>query len=242
MCNRYLSPNADTIARLWQVNARTPIPWWDEAEVFPRAPGLFIRGDADGQRTLAIGTWGLIPDFARTAQLRFQTNNARSEELSNKPSYRKPWLRGQRCLIPAVHFDEPCWETGRNVWWRFRRADGQPWALAGLWNVWTDPATGELVNSYTMLTINADAHPLMNRMHKPDPHFGPHDQDKRSVIPIEAADVDQWLFGSREEAAKLMRLAPVEIFKAAPAVLDGLGPVTGQGGRHSGDDRQLSLL
>ncbi len=41
--------------------------------------------------------------------------------------------------------------------------------LAGLWNTWTDRATGEVHGSYTMSTIDADAHPLITRMHKPDP-------------------------------------------------------------------------
>jgi hypothetical protein len=41
-----------------------------------------------------------------------------------------------------------------------------------------------------MLTLNADAHPIMKRMHKPDPKLGPDQQDKRSVIAIESADVD----------------------------------------------------
>jgi len=71
--------------------------------------------------------------------------------------------------------------------------------------------------SYTVLTINADAHPLMNRMHKPDPKVGPTEQDKRSVIPIEAGDVDAWLAGTMEQAQALLRLAPVEVFAAAPA-------------------------
>lgn len=241
MCNRYLSPDQGTIAGLWHVDGRTPPAWWMGADVFPRAPGPFIRAKADGQRELAIGIWGLIPDFARAVPLRFQTNNARSEELAEKPSYRTPWLRGQRCLIPAVHFDEPCWETGRNVWWRFRRADGLPWGLAGLWNTWADPHTGELIDSYTMLTINADAHPLMRRMHRPDPRFGPDEQDKRSVIPIEAADVEQWLFGSHDEAAALMKLAPADLFMAGPAAFDEPGRTNGQGNDDDGQP-QLSLL
>jgi putative SOS response-associated peptidase YedK len=102
------------------------------------------------------------------------------------------------------------------VWWSFRRADGQPWGLAGLWNTWTDPATGEVVESYTMLTLNADAHPLMRRMHKPDPQLGPDQQDKRSVIPIELENVDAWLFGSAAQATQLLKLAPAEVFSASP--------------------------
>jgi putative SOS response-associated peptidase YedK len=84
--------------------------------------------------------------------------------------------------------------------------------LAGLWNTWTDKATGEIVESYTMLTINADHHPLMSRMHKPDPKLPPDQQDKRSVVPIEFADVEQWLCGSNEAAASLVRVPPVEVF------------------------------
>ena len=158
----------------------------------------------------------MIPWFAKERTLKYSTNNARAEELAEKASYKMPWARGQRCIIPAWSFDEPCWETGRNVWWRFRRADGAPWALAGLWNQWHDKSTGELVESYTMLTINADSHPLMSRMHKPDPKLPADQQDKRSVIPIEQQDVDQWLAGTQKEASELLRLAPVSVFAAAP--------------------------
>lgn len=69
-----------------------------------------------------------------------------------------------------------------------------------------------------MLTINADAHPLMNRMHRPDPKRPPNMQDKRSVIPIALEDVDAWLSAPREQAAGLMRLTPPEGFEASPAV------------------------
>ena len=67
-----------------------------------------------------------------------------------------------------------------------------------------------------MLTINADQHPLMSRMHKPDPKLPVGSQDKRSVIPIELADVDQWLEGSLKDAQVLLRLDPVEVFATAP--------------------------
>jgi len=171
-------------------------------------------GYVDQTREVVAGQWGLIPWFAKEARLSYSTNNARSEELANKASFKQPWARGQRCIIPALSFDEPCWETGRNVWWRFSRADGQPWGLAGLWNVWIDRNTGEVHESYTMLTINADDHPLMRRMHKADPSRPPDQQDKRGVIAIELADVDCWLCGTLAEAGALLRMAPVEVLQA----------------------------
>lgn len=204
---------------MWRVGRQDPNRWWD-AEVFPRGTGAFVRRSQDDtgySRELVAGQWGLIPWFAKEPRLKFPTNNARSEELSQKASYKHPWARGQRCIIPAATFDEPNWETGKNVWWRFARADGDPWGLAGLWNVWIDPATGEVHESYTMLTINADEHPLMSRMHKPDPKLPADKQDKRSVIPIELADVDQWLAGTLAEASQLLRVAPIEVFSAGPA-------------------------
>ncbi len=158
MCNRYVSPAEAEIERFWHIGRHNQPRWWERAKVFPRGKGPFIRAGAS-EWHLVVGQWGLIPHFAKAAILPYSTNNARSEELANKASYRQPWAKGQRCIIPALSFDEPCWETGRNIWWRFTRADGNPWGLAGLWNTWTDKATGELVESYTMLTINADAPP-----------------------------------------------------------------------------------
>jgi putative SOS response-associated peptidase YedK len=87
--------------------------------------------------------------------------------------------------------------------------------LAGLWNTWVDKETGEVVESYTMLTLNADAHPPMNRMHKPDPKRPAHMQDKRSVVPIAPDDVALWLTASLAQAAELVRLSTVEIFDAS---------------------------
>ena len=214
MCNRYFPPDQAAIECFWHIDGRNPPRWW-APEIYPWAQGPFLRAGNCGPE-LVVGQWGLIPFFAKTATLTYSTNNARAEELAAKPTFRDPWKRGQRCIIPAMSFDEPCWETGRNVWWRFRRVDGAPWGLAGLWNTWVDKATGELVESYTMLTLNADEHPLMRRMHKPEPDLPPNAQDKRSVIPIEADDAEQWLHGTADEATNLLRLAPVATFDAGP--------------------------
>jgi len=221
MCNRYVSPNQAAIEQYWHIGRQNPPRWW-EAQIHPRASGPFIRAGNDG-RDLVVGQWGLISHFAKSAKLPYQTNNARCEELAAKPSFRQSWARGRHCVIPAMSFDEPCWETGRNVWWTFRRADGQPWSLAGLWNTWVDKNTGEVFESYTMLTINADAHPLMRRMHKPKADRPIDAQDKRSVIPIEMGDVDQWLSGSVEDATQLLRLAPVDVFEATAVSSGGTG-------------------
>ena len=152
MCNRYISPTEAAIEREWAIGRGNPNCWWNEV-LFPQGTGPFIRrkrGDSGYSRELAAGKWGLIPWFAKEAKLKYQTNNARSEELAAKASYKLPWARGQRCIIPADSFDEPCWETGKNVWWRFKRADGTPWgpcrtsrsAIAAIWAGERGPSSG----------------------------------------------------------------------------------------------------
>jgi putative SOS response-associated peptidase YedK len=204
-------------------------------DIAPLRMAPFLRGAA-GALELVVGQWGMIPPGSeeriprmkpkpnQKQGTRLSTNNARAERLASAWTFRYSWKDGRRCLIPASEFMEPNWESGANEWWRFRRADKTPWALAGLWSEWTDRATGEVVPNFTMITINADAHPLMKRMHKPEIDLKtklplPADkQDKRSVVAIEPADYEQWLQGSADEAMALLRLTPVETFDAGPAI------------------------
>jgi len=216
VCTKYVSPDDAAIERYWEIR---PGQSWPAREMFPRAPGPFIRriaNVAEASRECLVGQWGLIPSFAKEARVSYSTFNARFEELSVKPSYKVPWARAQRCIIPATSFDEPNWESGRNVWWRFTRRDGAPWGLAGLWNAWIDRATGEVHESYTMLTVNADEHPLMRRMHKPDPKYGPDEQDKRSVVAVELADVDLWLNGKPEDVRHFVAPPSMDVIEGAP--------------------------
>ncbi len=154
MCTRYISPEAGDIERHWHVGAQNPTRW--ARDVFPCYHAPFIRAARDSnshERELVVGQWALVPWFAKSPKLTYPICNARSEELAAKASYKLPWARGQRCIIPAEAFFEPCWETGRHIPWRFARADGTPWGLDGLWNTWTDKETGGVIESYTMLTI-----------------------------------------------------------------------------------------
>jgi putative SOS response-associated peptidase YedK len=219
MCNRYRPVSVTVVRDVFGFTLiEEPEPPYATHGIGPWQPGPFVRAGS-----AAVGQWGLVPWFSATRRPTgrggrpISTNNCRIETVASAPSFKAPWARGQRCLIPALDYDEPCWETGRNVWWRFARADGQPWALAGLWNAWTDPASGEEVLSYTMLTQNCDRHPLLARMHKPDPTLPADAQDKRAVVPIERADWDAWLHGTPQQALSLVRVPGESLFAHGPA-------------------------
>jgi len=119
--------------------------------------------------------------------------------------------------VPAESFDYPNWESGKNEWWTLRRADGELWALAGIYNDWTDPTTGELVPSYAMVTQNCDGHPLLARFHKPEPDLPLGKQDKRTVVPIELKNIDTWMRGPVDEASDLVKVPPASLYLAGPA-------------------------
>jgi len=230
MCTRYISPEDREIEAFWSIDRKTNDrkDWEGLLTVFPLSLARFIRraDDVDYARELVVGQWGMIPPWSTShipqrkpkkgeeKGARLSTVNARTEGMEKSPTYKNAWARGKRCIIPAASFDEPNWETGKNVWWRFRRADGAPWGLAGLWDTWTDLETGQVWDSYTMLTMNADEHPLMSRMHKPDPKLPPDQQDKRSVIPLEVHDFDRWLTCTVEEARTMLKLPSIELFDA----------------------------
>ena len=214
MCNRYVSPDEAAMERAWHIGRHNQPKW--AAEIYPRAPGPFVRSTPSGKLELIVGTWGLIPPWAKTPKLTYATNNCRSEEAAAKPTFRDAWRKEQRCIIPAVSFDEPNWETGKNVWWRFCRADGQLWGLAGLWNTWIDQSSGEVHESYTMLTVNADDHPLMSRMHRPDTKLPAEQQDKRSIVAIEQADFEQWLTGTVRDAMPLIKAPAMSLIDVGP--------------------------
>ncbi|WP_235334034.1 SOS response-associated peptidase family protein [Aquabacterium sp. NJ1] len=120
--------------------------------------------------------------------------------------------------MPCRWYQEPNWETGKNIWWQLKRADGEPWMIAGLWDEWTDPDTGQVVPSYTMITRNCDGHPLLARLHKPDPALPQDAQDKRSLVHVDPDDWDQWLTGSEGDARSLLKLQPPEVFDQADAL------------------------
>ena len=216
MCNLYVPPAYE---RLGKPNLKQ---LWG-AYVAPLKPGPYFKpGDA-----LEVGQWGMIAPGAKTRKPQGATNNARRETLATRLTYRGARAKGQRCLIPAVTFDEPYYPDhnpkNKSIAWRFARADSAPWMLAGLWAEWTDPETGEVVPSYTMITQNCDGHPLLALMHKPevDPETKevlPADkQDKRTVVPIERDRWDEWLHGSVEQAERLIQVPALELFRHGAA-------------------------
>lgn len=212
MCNLFHMAPRDHVERYF----RAIVPEHAAVPVGPFGTGLFLR-PIDGRVQGVIGQWGMIQPQARARRpdsRAILTNNARTETVATRPTYRGAWAAGRRCLIPAAWYQEPNWETGKHIPWRMTRADGAPWALAGIWSEWIDPVTGEIVPSYTMITVNCDGHALLGRLHKPDPILP---DDARSVVPLEMEQWSVWLSATPGVAKGMLQAPPVERFDLSDA-------------------------
>lgn len=233
MCNLYqMTPKGAAERAIAEAGFLLTGDDWDPVAVGPFGAGAFLLPGSAGELRAMVGQWGMIRPGqpARQPEKRYQTNNARIESVAEKPTYRHAWARGQRCLIPAEWYAEPNWETGKNIWWNLRREDGAPWFLAGLWSEWIDKETGEVVPNFTALTCNCDHHPLLARLHKPDPKLPPGKQDKRSLVHVAPENWEQWLHGSEDWARALLVPARADEFDQADAQRTDALLSQGQGG------------
>lgn len=203
-------------------------------EVWPRQPGVFIRAaqatetekteeaeeaaDADKlpreppSRELVAGQFGLVPRWVKSAsdaKLRStKLVNARSETVTTSSNFRDAWLAGQRCIVPMRAFMEDDWRSGKAVPTRIARVDGKPMGVAGLWESWTG-AEGEVIVSYTLLTVNANSHALMSRYQQPG-------NEKRMLAILNEGAYDAWLSTRPEKAREFMRAYPANWLTANP--------------------------
>jgi putative SOS response-associated peptidase YedK len=108
--------------------------------------------------------WGLIPHWAADPSIGNRMINARAETLTELPSF-KSLVTRCRCIIPADGFYEWRKEGKRKVPMWVHLKTKQPFALAGLWDVWRKP-DGKRVESFTIITTepNELIQPIHNRM------------------------------------------------------------------------------
>ncbi len=174
------------------------------------AAPLVVKSHQSGRVACGLARFGLIPGWAKDDKISRNTYNARSETAPEKPSYRAAWGRRQYGLVLVENFFEPSYESGKAVRWRIGLASGDPFGIACLWDRWLDPSSGELVVSFSMLTVNADEHPVMSQFHKAG-------DEKRTPVIIAPAFHDAWIGADQQRAAELMTWSHMPELTASPA-------------------------
>jgi putative SOS response-associated peptidase YedK len=190
MCGRFAfySPH-EAVTRLFGVAGVADVePRWNIA---PTQHIAAVRSGDDGRRELAMLHWGLVPSWAKERSIGARMINARSETLKEKPSFRSAYRR-RRCLILADGYYE--WQRSASVKQPFfiSFADGEPFGMAGLWESWKDPASGEPLESCCIVTTAPAASVA-------------HVHDRMPVI-IPAEARAQWLDAANTDVGQLDRL------------------------------------
>lgn len=115
------------------------------------SPGMLVPVITNPlSRDVEMFKWGLVPGWAKDPKIGYKMFNARAETLSEKPSFRIPFLR-RRCLIPADGFYEWKAINGRKHPFLFTLKDQAAFTFAGLWELWRD-ANGNELKSCTLIT------------------------------------------------------------------------------------------
>ena len=212
MCVNYRPPTPEQFGTLGAFSD-LPADWrWPE-ESWKDYVAPILRRDPHGRLEARLATYGMVPRRRIPPDIKpFDTMNARAESIGERRAFALAWRRLQLCAVPMAWFYEPCYESGRAARHGIGMADESLFFVAGLWRDWPEE-DGAASTSFTQITINADEHPLMKRMHKPD-------DEKRSLVILPRDEVDDWLGCTDLEVARsFLRPYPAERMRewAAPS-------------------------
>lgn len=191
MCGRFgLTTPAETIAKFFKIaNLKSIEPRWNIAP--GQAVPVVLKDPSYPERMAQPCHWGLIPFWAKDTKIAYKLINARSETLSEKPSFRAAY-RYRRCLLPVSGFYE--WarvgKTKKQPYF-FKPSDAALFAFAGLWEHWSGP-NGEEIRSCSIITTEANS--LMEPIHH------------RMPVILEQDQFDFWLDPKHQRPADLQPL------------------------------------
>lgn len=192
MCGRFAfySPS-EAAAALFGVSASFEIE--PRYNIAPTQYIAAIRLDQEQQRELVKLRWGLVPFWAKDPSIGNRMINARAETVAEKPAYRAAY-RHRRCIVLADGFYE--WRRDGDVKTPYfiSLASGEPFALAGLWENWTDKESGESLQTTTLITTAANEFmaPLHHRM----------------PVVLESNGAGEWLAGSTDLLDNVSAITP----------------------------------
>jgi len=171
MCGRYVTKKEADIERFWGAKPRDiGNPLGPRFNAAPTQLLPIIRGTPD--RELAALRWGLIPSWAKDPSIGTKMINARGETVAEKPSFRSSFKR-RRCLVPMAGFYEWKKTPAGKVPYYIHLLNADQFAVAGLWEHWAGGAGVEPIESYTVITT--DANELVAGLHDRMPVILPSD-------------------------------------------------------------------
>lgn len=171
-------------------------------------PELPVVGHFDNEYNIRLMKWGLIPGWVtggeEAQEIRYMTFNARAETLTNKPSYAEPFKR-RRCIVPVRGFYEWQHKGKDKIPWYIYLPDNEIMTLAGIYDNWKDPITGDKLFTFSIITSNANK--LLSEIHN---------SKKRMPVILQDHEEQRWLDGDtgHEELNTILEPYPDDSLKA----------------------------
>lgn len=194
MCGRIAQSEPSRYAQRLAALSDVDPDWAPSWNIGPTATVLGVRERRDPAgdvaRTLTGFSWGLLPGWCDDPSMAARSFNARAESVATKPLFRNAF-RSRRLLVPVDGFYEWAAVPGqaRKQPYFFRRADGDPVVLAGLWEYWH--RGDERRRTATVITTAAG------------PDMPVHD---RQPVVVEPEDWDRWLDPDLDDVGALRAL------------------------------------
>ncbi|MDO9085417.1 MAG: SOS response-associated peptidase [Anaerolineaceae bacterium] len=196
MCGRFTLSYKTKELQLALGLPENQLDWQPRYNIAPSQP---IASILDNQtKKIEFLRWGLVPGWAKDISIGNRLINARSETIMEKPSFRNAFAR-RRCLILADGFFE--WKQsnskgGSSQPYYFFLDEKQPFALAGIWEIWQAPDGGEL---WSTAIVTCDANDIVKPVHE------------RMPVVFDKEEMFSWLEDRPEnELIKMMRPYPAE--------------------------------
>jgi len=161
MCGRYtLGREPDSLLDYFHLHGEVPV-YHLSYNIAPSQTVPVIIQDGQQHRVCMLMRWGLVPHWARQADMHYKMINARMETIAEKPAYRDAFKKA-RCLVPADGFYE--WqqtEQGKQPYYIYK-ADRSLFAMAGVWSKWQ--ASDRTL--YTFSIVTTAANDFMRSIHE----------------------------------------------------------------------------
>ena len=129
--------------------------------------------------------WGIIPHWVKDKEtahsIRNNTLNAKSETIFEKASF-KYSIRNKRCLILCSGFFEWQKVKGKKYPYYISLQNDEVFVFGGIWSSWTDTESGEIINTYAVITVEANE--LVGKIHN---------TKKRMPLILEPEKALQWI-------------------------------------------------
>jgi putative SOS response-associated peptidase YedK len=221
VCGRYvLKTTRKHLAQWFGVDLAELPEFGPSYNVAPQTFQPIVREHRDtGSREIALLRWGLVPYWSKDSKIGYSTINAKAETVTTAPAFREA-IRYRRCLVPADAFYE--WQklTPKTKQpFAIALANGEPYAFAGVWESWRDPRTRERLETFTIITTEANE--LLKPLHE------------RMPVIIEPQNYDRWL-----APAEPQRL-PIDLLRSYPAEKMRAWKVDARVGNVKNDDAEL---